>query len=68
MSYNEYHPWINEGITEGEYYKKRYLEARQDIKKLIDICEEAAQDLDNTCACTSPNAGNILRKKVEKIG
>jgi len=36
---NEYAPWRNERVTEMEYRKRKYIEARQETKKLADALE-----------------------------
>jgi hypothetical protein len=32
---NQYEPWIAEGITEAEYFKRRYIEARQELSEAL---------------------------------
>lgn len=40
---SEYKPWVSEGITEVEYWKKRYLEARIEAEAArAEALEEAA--------------------------
>ena len=44
---SEYKPWVSEGITEVEYWKKRYLEARIEAEAArAEALEEAAKVAD----------------------
>lgn len=37
---NEYEPWRAEGITELEYWKRRYSEARQELCSVVEDIEQ----------------------------
>jgi hypothetical protein len=43
---NEYRPWESEGITEADYFKQRYIEARATIKRLEDQAIDLADERD----------------------
>lgn len=42
---NEYKPWLELGISEREYWKRRYIEGRTEISRLEAILASAEETL-----------------------
>ena len=60
---NEYSPWEQFGITELEYYKRKYLSSSRRIQEI----EEAIEDL-TAHVSTINNTGNKLLEIEAKLG
>lgn len=50
---SDYTPWVSEGLSEVEYWKRQYLSARKETKTLADALEFIRDCTDDEDECVT---------------